>query len=117
MRNATSAKTSTTAATSRKPISDSPRWARRVPVIRFMAAMMKPRSSYAAAHPLEGETAYVVPVEPDEEGLAPDVVVRDESPVAAVVAVVPVVAHHEIMAGRHLAGKAAVIVFAIVAIR
>src|SRR5947207_8555970 len=63
---------------------------------------------------LEGEVADVVPVEPDEDRLAPDMVVRDEAPVAAVVAVVAVVAHHQIVARRYLARETAVIVNAVV---
>src|SRR5215470_2821649 len=70
-------------------------------------------SANAAADSLECQTAYVIPVEPDEKRLAPDVVVGHEAPVAAVVAVVAVVAHHEVLSGRHLAGEAAIIVNAV----
>src|SRR5215472_1779862 len=62
---------------------------------------------------LEREARNIVPVEPDENGLAPDVVVGDEAPVAAVVAVVPIVAHHQVATGRHLAAEPAIIVNAV----
>ena len=62
-------------------------------------------STDAAADPLECQTADVVPVEPDEECPAADVVIGHEAPVAAVVAVVAVVAHHQVVARRHLAGE------------
>src|SRR6185312_16134924 len=71
------------------------------------APSSRPRSVNPAADALECKRRDVVPVEPDEEGPAPQVVVRDESPVAAVVAVVPVVAHHEVMTGRNPAFEAA----------
>src|SRR3989304_1262400 len=59
------------------------------------------------------KAAQLVQVEPDEERLADDVLVRDESPDAAVARVVPVVAHDEIVAGRHRADQAAAIVVAV----
>src|SRR6266496_25353 len=58
----------------------------------------------------EREAADVVPVEPDEDRLAPDMIIRDEAPVAAVVAVV---AHHQIVARGYLAAETAVIVNAV----
>src|SRR6476469_2335514 len=39
-------------------------------------------------------------VQPDQEGLAAQVGLRQEAPVSAVLAVVAIVAHHEIVAGR-----------------
>ena len=54
----------------------------------------------------------VAKVHPDDECLAHDITVWHEAPVAAVGAVVAVVAHHEILAGRHDAGE---LVFRIVA--
>src|SRR6185295_9247168 len=53
------------------------------------------------------EPPEVVQVQPDEEGLADDVFVGDESPDAAVARIVPVVAHHEVVPrwdGAHEAG-------------
>src|SRR5258705_12510494 len=59
------------------------------------------------------EAAQLAQVEPDEEGLADDILVRHESPDPAVARIVPVVAHHEIMARRHATDQAAVIVVAV----
>src|SRR5690606_35373095 len=42
-----------------------------------------------------------IPVQPDEERLAHQVLLRYRTPVAAVVAVVAVVAHHEVVPFRH----------------
>src|SRR5690554_40775 len=42
-----------------------------------------------------------IPVHPDQEGLAHQMVFRHEVPVAAVLAVVAIVAHHEVVAFRH----------------
>src|SRR5450755_3316008 len=52
-------------------------------------------------------------VHPDQESATLDVVVRDESPVAAVAALVAVVPHHEIVPRGDRATEAVVIVFAI----
>src|SRR5215471_16986515 len=46
---------------------------------------------------------------PDEEGFAFDVPIRHESPEAAVVAVVAIVAHHEHRVGRNLNGPSTAI--------
>src|SRR5207249_825687 len=54
-----------------------------------------------------------IPGPVDEEGLALDLVALDEAPVAAVLRVVAVVAHHEIGVGRHDRGLAAVGVAAV----
>src|SRR5712691_4308311 len=66
-----------------------------------------------SADPLECKTADVVPVEPDEDCFAPNVVVGNEAPVAAVVAFVAVVAQHQIASGGHLAAEPAIIVNAV----
>src|SRR5437588_5433326 len=94
-------------------------------VVKMNPVMVKPRcrcrlrisipSTNAVANALERKAADVVPVEPDEKRLAPDVIVGNEAPIAAVVAIVPVVAHHEITAGGHLAGKSSVIVNTVLA--
>src|SRR5688500_11422799 len=109
-RKPTIAKKITTAATSMKPRIVSPRCV--LPGCRIPLPLPNP-----AADTLEREARDVVPVEPDEEGASPDVVVGNESPVAAVVARVPVVAHHEVVACRHLAGEASLIVVTIIAVR
>src|SRR5215470_1579576 len=57
--------------------------------------------------------AVAVPRPVDEEGLALDLVALDEAPVAAVLRVVAVVAHHEVRVGRHDRGLAAVGVAAV----
>src|SRR5512133_3735661 len=57
--------------------------------------------AYAGADALEREAADVVPVEPDEERPTANMIIRHEAPVAAVVAVVAVVAHHEVVALGH----------------
>src|SRR5690242_5484426 len=137
-RKATSAKTTITIVVNRNPIMDKPRSFRPTVLPSLMRAPMIPggpthraRSLRGgerrvrggspstlmdrAADALECQRRDVVPVEPDEEGLASQVVVRDESPIPAVVAVVPVVAHHEVLAGRDPARKAVLIVFAIFA--
>src|SRR5262249_43268954 len=48
-----------------------------------------------------GPVLVEIDVQPDEEGPAHQVPLRDEAPVTAVPAVVTVVAHHEIAALRH----------------
>src|SRR5258707_6492896 len=52
-------------------------------------------------------------VHPHQESAALDVVVRHESPVAAVAALVAVVSHHEIVARADRAPETVVLVFAI----
>src|SRR5262247_3447034 len=54
-----------------------------------------------------------VPGPVDEEGLALDLVALDEAPVAAVLRVVAVVAHHEVRVGGYERGLAAVRVAAV----
>src|SRR5437867_9155951 len=56
-------------------------------------------------------------IEPDEKCLPDDILVRYETPHPAVRRVVAVVAHHEIVPGRHGAGHAFAIVVAIFAKR
>src|SRR6185437_11384681 len=115
-RNATSATTITTTVVNRKPIIDSPRW---------LTAVMRPppgvtgdpRSMDGGTDTLELERRDVVPVEPDEESLAAEVGVRDKAPVPTVVAVVAVVAHHEVVPGRDAALEAVLIVIAVFAPR
>src|SRR5512141_468005 len=65
--------------------------------------------------PLERHRRYVVPVPPDEERLATDVIVGHESPISAVLAVVAIVAHHEVTALRDLARESRLIVYAVLA--
>ena len=55
-------------------------------------------------------------IHPDHHGSTDDILFRDETPIAAVVAVVAIVAHHEVMRGRNRAHHAVIIVFAIIAI-
>src|SRR5574340_212590 len=115
-RKAISAITITTAVVKRKPIIDRP---------RSLTAVMRPPSEVSGgrcsvdcrADTLELERRDVVPVEPDEERLAADVRVGDEAPIAAVVAVVAVVAHHEVVACGNPALEAVLIVIAVVAPR
>src|SRR5687768_12814567 len=52
----------------------------------------------------------LIEVPPDQERLADDVLLRHEAPVPAVVAAVPIVAHHEVVTRRHLADEAVFIV-------
>src|SRR4051812_10583035 len=75
-----------------------------------------PLLANAAADALEGEGADVVPIEPDEERLSAKVVIGYEAPVTAVVAVVAIVAHHEVMAGRDAADESVLIVIAVAAL-
>src|SRR6266498_352351 len=96
-----------TAATNTNPTIDSP-------LCVCRSRMVLPLS-YAAAYTPERETGNVVPVEPDEERAPADMVVGDESPISAVVAVVPIVAHHEIVAHRHATREAMFIVIAVLA--
>src|SRR3981081_1075881 len=63
------------------------------------------------------EAPRLAEIEPDEKRLSDDILVRNETPHAAVRAVVAVVAHHEIVPGRHGAGHAFAIVVAIFAKR
>src|SRR6476661_1874282 len=97
----------TTVATNRNPIIDNPRCRTRS---RIASSLSNP-----AADALEHEARNVVPVEPDEERAPAKVVVRHEAPVPAVVAAIAIIAHHEIVSGRHLAREFAAvgIVFAV----
>src|SRR5512132_3064045 len=108
-RNATSATTMMTTVVNRNPVIDNP--------CCFPAMLPLPvtPSAYAAPHALECKRRDVVPVEPDEKRAAADVIVRHEAPIAAVVAIVAVVAHHEVVTRRHPALEAALIVVAIFA--
>src|SRR5450759_4936756 len=54
-------------------------------------------------------------IQPDEKGLADDLVVRNESPITAVTAVVAIVAHHEVLPCRHLAAHHFIVITAILA--
>src|SRR5258708_14625693 len=92
-----------TTATKMKPVIVSPRcrWRR---FIFFLP------STDRAADPLERQTTDIVPVEPYKKRLAADVIIRHETPVAAVVAVVAVIPHHEIAPFGDLAGKAALLI-------
>src|SRR6185436_5352318 len=56
------------------------------------------------------DTLELVEIPPDQKRLADDVLIRHESPVPAVAAAVAVVAHHEVIPGRHRARKARFIV-------
>src|SRR5436190_2593095 len=89
-RNPTMGTVSTTAATKMKPMSVRPDCPVRV-------RMVSSPSADTAADPLERKAADVIPVEPDEECLATDVIVGHEAPIAAVVAVVAVVAIHQVV--------------------
>src|SRR5687768_5569156 len=60
---------------------------------------MDPPSADARADALELHT--LVDAQPDQERLAPQLPLRQHAPVSAVVAVVAIVAHHEIMTVRH----------------
>src|SRR6266705_3374064 len=95
-----------TMATKRKPVIVSPRCAWRW----FMFCLQSPDR---AADPPERQTADVVPVEPYKKRLAADMIIRHETPIAAVVTVVAVIAHHEIAPLGDLAGKTAIIVNAV----
>src|SRR6185369_15150559 len=106
------ATTSTTATTNRKPIIVRPACPSRRGASRHISALVD-----ATADPSEGETRDVVPIEPYEERATADVVVRDESPITAVIAVVAVVSHHEIVAGRHATRESSVIVVAVAPVR
>src|ERR1700704_1660541 len=63
------------------------------------------------------EAPWLAEIEPDEKRLPDDILVRHETPHPAVRRVVAVVAHHEIMPGRHGAGHTFAIVVAIFAKR
>src|SRR5450759_814023 len=54
-------------------------------------------------------------IHPDEKCLADDLVVRNESPITAVTAVVAIVAHHEVLPCRHLAAHHFIVITAILA--
>src|SRR5690349_17956521 len=74
-------------------LSPSPRWIELPERLRDVRA--HPREIHA--------TRLFVPVEPDQEGLAAEVLLRQEvhRPETAVLAIITIVAHHEIVAGRH----------------
>src|SRR5712664_961421 len=82
------------------PIRVMPRW-----------FFMKPPSLKRSEAPRLAE------IEPDEKRLPDDILVRYETPRSAVRRVIAVVAHHEIVPGRHGAGHAFAIVVAIFAKR
>src|ERR1700730_8328089 len=102
MRNAIIMASIASAATTTKPMRVRPRCRWRV----LICCLPSPDR---AADPLERQTADVIPVEPDEKRFAANVIIRHETPVAAVVAVVAVITHHEIATFGDLAGKAALI--------
>src|SRR6266699_6468043 len=89
-----------TIAVTRIPIRVMPRW-----------FFMNPPSLERSEAPRLAE------IEPDEKRLADDILVRYETPHSAVRRVVAVVAHHEIVPGRHGAGHTFAIVVAIFAKR
>src|SRR5215831_11073098 len=77
-----------------------------------------PRWLFMDALSLEpSDATRLAEIEPDEERLPHDVLVRNEPPHAAVRGVVAVVAHHEIVPGRNRAAHALGIVVAIFAER
>src|SRR5688572_24769710 len=80
----------------------------------LMIVSLSPCAVLSAEAP---ETPQLVEIEPDEERLADDVFVGDESPYAAVARVVPVVPHHEVVPRRNRARQAAAIVVAISGVR
>src|SRR5437762_14221170 len=63
------------------------------------------------------EAPRLAEIEPDEKRLPDDILVRHEPPHSAVRRVIAVVAHHEIVPGRHGAGHTFAIVVAIFAKR
>src|SRR5262245_59510262 len=74
----------------------------------------RPRLRNVIREPPPAEPVPVaIPGPVDEEGLALDLVALDEAPVAAVLRVVAIVAHHEVRVGRHERGLAAVRVAAV----
>src|SRR5674476_1167035 len=54
-------------------------------------------------------------IHPDEKCLADDLIIRNESPITAVTAVVAIVAHHEVLPCRHLAAHHFIVITAILA--
>src|SRR5213592_1314272 len=63
------------------------------------------------------EAPRLAEIEPDEKRLPDDILVRHEPPHSAVRRVVAIVAHHEILPGRHGAGHTLAIVVVIFAKR
>src|ERR1700694_1504342 len=55
----------------------------------------------ANAAPDRAARTLQIPIEPDSRGFADQMILRDEAPDTAVLAVVAIVAHHEVLAGRH----------------
>src|SRR5690606_15260610 len=76
-----------------KPISVRPLW------LRFMSCPGDLRNAAADAVEIDPARA-AVPVHPHQEGLPAQVAGRQEAPVAAVLAIITIVAHHEIVARR-----------------
>src|SRR2546423_14558898 len=73
--------------------------------------------SFTAYRSLKRSDAFqVAEIHPDEEGLADDVLVRHEAPETRIHRVVAVVAHHEVVTLRHLAGDTLGTVAAVLAI-
>src|SRR5258705_812170 len=95
------------ASTMIRPCSETPRCFPMNPPWHFILVL----SLDAVADALE-----VAEVHPHQEGASLDVVVRHESPVTAVAALVAVVAHHEIVPRGDHAAKTVVIGFAILSI-
>ena len=52
------------------------------------------------------DPARVAQIHPDEERLADDILLRNETPETAVETVVPIITHDKIMSGGHLTGYA-----------
>src|SRR5260221_14369831 len=89
------------------PVRETPRWLPMNPPSHFILVL----SLDAIADALE-----VAEVHPHQECAALDVIVRHESPVTAVAALVAVVAHHEIVPRGDRAVETVVIVFAILSL-
>src|SRR5438128_8337152 len=89
----------------------------REPALPMLATHTLSPSTNAAADPLERQAADIVPIEPDKKCFAADMVIGHKTPIATVIAVVAIITHHQVVAGRHLAAKALLIVNAVLATR
>ena len=103
----------TTMAQNSRPNSVMPRWR----LARLDGSCAPPCAGEPVALSGRTDALQVAEIHPDEERPADDVLVGHEAPVAGVVRIVAVVAHHEVVARGHLAGHAFGTVAAVLAER
>src|SRR5882757_375787 len=87
-----------------QPIAVRPRCCVRIDALSRKCCKLTSASLDRRPHPAPGGAARAlrVPIEPDSCGFADQILFGHEAPDTAVLAVVAVVAHHEVLPGRHV---------------